>query len=219
MSDFRKLIFATPIYAAVSDNTAIQDLICRLVYKWKEDTIDKAISLGIPQEKLSSYYWNLTAETGSRPDWKEFGMTTFYTGDLIKDPNWLPVKEFIENVSASLLSEEHKGKTEITMMWATIYPKGAHVPEHIHNNSLFSGVFYAKTSPFCGNLIFKDPAYVGKTMASKLNPGFPSIPVVHEQEVENGLTILFPSWLPHSTQSNGSDEDRIIVSFNLNFPN
>ena len=56
-------------------------------------------------------------------------------------------------------------------------------------------------------------------MASKLNPGFPSIPVVHEQEVENGLTIIFPSWLPHSTQSNGSDEDRIIVSFNLNFPN
>ncbi len=219
MSNFVKNIFPTPIYAAVSDNVAIQDLISSLVYKWKEETFDKLKSSGVPMSGLMSYHWDLNTESNSRTDFEKFGITTFYTGNLAQNPDWAPVVEFIQNVTSSLLDGTYNGKVAITNMWATIYPKGAYVPEHIHNNSLYSGVYYAKAAPYCGNIVFKDPAYISKTMASKLSNGFPSVSIVHTQEVESGLMVIFPSWLPHASQPNESNEDRIIVSFNLDFPN
>ena len=218
MSQFNKNIFPTPVYAAVSDNTAIQELICNLVYSWKEETFDKMKASGVPMSGLMSYHWDLNTESNSRTDFEKFGITTFYTGNLAQNPNWAPVVEFIQNVISNLLDEDYQGKITITNMWATLYPKESYVTEHIHNNSLFSGVYYAKAAPYCGNLVFRDPAYISKTMASKLNVGFPSVPIVHTQEVESGLMVLFPSWLPHSSQPNESEEDRIIVSFNLDFP-
>ena len=219
MSDFTKQIFSTPVYAAVSDNTAIQELICNLVYKWKEETFDKMKSSGVPINGLMSYHWDLNTESNSRNDFEKFGITTFYTGNLAQNSDWEPVVQFIQNVSSSLLDGDYQGNIAITNMWATIYPKGSYVPEHIHNNSLFSGVYYAKAEPMCGNLVFKDPAYVAKSMSSKISNGFPSVPIVYTQEVESGLMTLFPSWLPHMSQPNESETDRIIVSFNLDFPN
>lgn len=219
MSKFTKNIFSTPIYAAVSDNAAIQELICNLVYKWKENTFDKLKESGVPMSGLMSYHWNLNTESNSRSDFDKFGITTFYSGNLAENPDWAPVVEFIQNVSVGLIDDDYTGKIVITNMWATIYPKGAYVPEHIHNNSLYSGVYYAKADPYCGDLVFKDPAYISKTMSSKLNSGFPSSDIVYTQSVEPGLMVLFPSWLPHSSQPNDSDTDRIIVSFNLDFPN
>ena len=32
---------------------------------------------------------------------------------------------------------------------------------------------------------------------------------------EDGTLLLFPGWLEHETEENESDEDKIIVSFNL----
>ena len=218
MSDFTKNIFATPVYAAVSDNVAIQELICNLLYKWKEETFDKMKSSGVPMNGLMSYHWDLNTESNSRTDFEKFGITTFYTGNLAENPEWAPVVQFIQNVSSGLLDSDYQGKIAITNMWATIYPKGSYVPEHIHNNSLFSGVYYAKAEPYCCNLVFKDPAYVAKSMSSKIASGFPTVPIVHTQEVESGLMTLFPSWLPHMSQPNESESDRIIVSFNLDFP-
>lgn len=218
MSDFTKHIFATPVYAAVSDNVAIQELICNLVYKWKEETFDKIKASGVPVSGLMSYHWDLNTESNSRADFEKFGITTFYTGNLAENPDWAPVVHFIHNVATSLLEGDYRGNITISNMWATIYPKGSYVPEHIHNNSLFSGVYYAKAEPFCGNLVFKDPSYVAKSMSSKISNKFPTVPTIHTQEVESGLMTLFPSWLPHMSQPNESDSDRIIVSFNLDFP-
>ena len=219
MNNFNTNIFSTPIYVAISDNVAIQDLIKQLVYKWKEETYDAITKSGLPHAGLMSYHWDLGSESNSRADFDKFGITTFYTGNLAMDPKWEPVAQFVENVSKNLIGSHYNGKLTITNMWATIYPKGAYVPEHIHNNSLYSGVYYVNAKPYCGNLVFKDPAYISKTMSSKLSNGFPTVPIVHTQLVEEGLMVLFPSWLPHSSQPNESDEDRIILSFNLDFPN
>ena len=32
---------------------------------------------------------------------------------------------------------------------------------------------------------------------------------------EEGLLVLFPSWLHHSVQANTSNEERIVISFNI----
>ena len=42
-------------------------------------------------------------------------------------------------------------------MWANInYPGGYNRP-HIHPNTLYSGVYYVKTPPNCGKIVFNDP--------------------------------------------------------------
>jgi uncharacterized protein (TIGR02466 family) len=219
MSNFIKNIFPTPVFAAVSDNEEIQKLISELVYKWKDETYVTMAKLKFAQAGLMSYHWDLGSESNSRADFEKFGITTFYSGNLAEKSEWEPVSDFVKTISKAMIGELYQGKMVITNMWATIYPKGAYVPEHIHNNSLYSGVYYVKAKPSCGNLVFKDPAYISKTMSSQIGTGFPNIPIVHTQEVEEGLMVLFPSWLPHSSQPNESDEDRIILSFNLDFPN
>jgi len=44
---------------------------------------------------------------------------------------------------------------------------------------------------------------------------FPAVDTMHVHEVRAGSMVIFPAWLPHSTEVNESSEDRIVVSFNL----
>jgi len=41
---------------------------------------------------------------------------------------------------------------------------------------------------------------------------------VQWEPVENSL-IFFPSWLQHEVQTNNSNDDRVIISFNINWRN
>lgn len=200
--NFRQDIFSTPIYVAVSDNESIRNLILSLLDKVRNKT----------------EVWRLDSESGQLEKNAQFAETTFYLGNLAENPDWEAVISFLKNNITALLSQEYSGKIEITNMWANIYGPGKYVPEHIHNNSLYSGVFYVQADPDCGNIVWKDPSYIAKTMSSRMSAGFPSLDFVHSQEVEPGMICLFPSWLPHSTQPNLSSRERIIVSFNINFP-
>jgi len=47
------------------------------------------------------------------------------------------------------------------------------------------------------------------TELRKLNSNTASI------EIKDGDLIVFPAYLPHSVEENKSNEDRVIVSFNL----
>jgi uncharacterized protein (TIGR02466 family) len=199
---FRQEIFATPLYVAVSDNVEVRSLVMSLLDKVKDKTET----------------WKLDAESGQQEKNSQFADTTFYLGNLAQHPDWAGVVQFLEKNISTLFSQEYQGKIEITNMWANIYGQEKYVPEHIHNNSFYSGVFYVQADHNCGNIVWKDPAYISKTMSSRLSTGFPSEPFTHTQQVESGMICLFPSWLPHSTQPNQSNTDRVILSFNINFP-
>ena len=83
-----------------------------------------------------------------------------------------------------------------------------------------SGVFYLKAPKKCGNIVFLEP----KPQSEVLSPpktDKASIHLAHSvqwEPVENSL-IFFPSWLQHEVQTNNSDEDRVIISFNINWRN
>ena len=222
MNNHLKNIFSTPLYGGINDDTEIRTKICNLVYEWKENAVKEMNETSDSTPRLMSYHWDLQSESNNNSDFDKHGITTFNSSNLAVDPNWEFVCKFILSMAYQLIGKDCASNIHLTSLWATLYPNSSYVPEHIHNNSLYSGVFYVKTSTNCGNIVFKDPSYIAKTMASKtmaskISPKFPMVDIVHTQEVSDGMMLLFPSWLPHSTQPNQSDEDRIILSFNLDF--
>jgi uncharacterized protein (TIGR02466 family) len=102
-------------------------------------------------------------------------------------------------------------------MWANInYPGGYNRP-HIHPNSLFSGVYYVKTPPNCGKIVFNDPRPGIQINMPARKPGQPPQHLwreAHLDTIENRI-IMFPAWLWHCVEPNQSNDLRISVSFNF----
>jgi uncharacterized protein (TIGR02466 family) len=88
---------------------------------------------------------------------------------------------------------------------------------HRHDSSIYSGVFYVKTPPNSGRLVFDNPNlflyhYVKPFFCDEFNN------VNSSQwyfDPAPNLLIIFPSWLSHWVEPNLSSEDRISFSFNI----
>ena len=101
--------------------------------------------------------------------------------------------------------------------WANVNPKYASNKIHDHANCLFSGVYYVKTPKDSGTLMFYDPRSA-KTFYKPLVSTFTAYTadaIAHA--AEEGLMLIFPSWLKHGVEPNLSDEDRVSISFNYVF--
>jgi uncharacterized protein (TIGR02466 family) len=209
MSQFINHIFATPFFVGTSDNEEVRKKICELAYKFR-DTAENA--------GLVSQGWDDNTMSSRKEDFDEYGVTSFYSTNLLREEEWQEVAQFIYGFVSTMIAEVYPNNDMVLLnMWTTIYPQGAYVPDHVHDNSLLSGVFYASAKEKCGNLVFTDVGHVAKNMVSRGANVFPTLPTKHTQPVEEGMMVLFPSWLPHHTQANRSGEDRIIVSFNVGF--
>ena len=104
---------------------------------------------------------------------------------------------------------------KITGMWSIINKTGAANARHIHPNSFLSAAYYVKAPNDCGNIKFHDPRSAPvfrrpkMTQDNKLNASEISI------IPEDGLLVLFPSFLHHSVGANMSNEERVVISFNI----
>ena len=87
--------------------------------------------------------------------------------------------------------------------------------EHVHGD-VFSGVFYLKTPKGSGKLVLQNPAinrmWKGCQFVNQKNQFTGES--VRIEPVEGNI-ILFPSYLPHSVETNDHDEERISISFNI----
>ncbi len=104
---------------------------------------------------------------------------------------------------------------KITNMWAIVNLGGASNARHHHGNSDISAAYYVRAPLNCGEIVFYDPrpapvySHPRSNKSNALNAMVNSI-----KPVEGGL-VLFPSYLDHSVNSNLSNEERIVISFNI----
>ena len=107
-------------------------------------------------------------------------------------------------------------ETKITSMWSIINKKEASNARHIHGNNFISAAYYVKAPNNCGKIVFYDPRSApvfnapDNKGANNLNSN------AHSIEPKEGLLVLFPSYLHHSVENNMSEDERIVVSFNIN---
>ncbi len=102
----------------------------------------------------------------------------------------------------------------ITDSWATRNPPGTFHAEHVHDNSIFSGIFYVDVEG--GELeLIVDPLY---SKNFKFTYEIESYNILNSKSWKLGLKpnmlVIFPSWVSHRVTINDSKTDRRIIGFN-----
>ena len=106
-------------------------------------------------------------------------------------------------------------EVKVTSMWSIINKSDATNARHVHGNNFISAAYYVKAPENCGNIVFHDPRseptfYHPKiAKPNNLNTNIVTI------KPEEGLLVLFPSYLHHSVDVNRSNDERIVISFNI----
>ena len=111
------------------------------------------------------------------------------------------------------LIDGKKTSYKIDSSWITKTKKGNYVHSHSHGLSDISGVYYINTNSMDGNLCFE---YINNLLTS--NYIYNAISRKVKSPLKTGLLLLWPGNLSHSTQVNTTDNERLSLSFNINFP-
>ena len=131
-------------------------------------------------------------------------------------------KKFINSISPSIEKvmtdmnwEKENQSIKISNMWTIINTGGSTNSRHQHGNSTISAAYYVKAPKNCGDIVFYDPrpapvfCYPTPKGSNLLNAQINSI------TPKEGALILFPSYIDHSVNENLSNEERIVISFNV----
>ena len=120
-------------------------------------------------------------------------------GNAIKDMNWDLETQIVK----------------ITDMWSIINNKNAFNERHHHGNSALSAAYYVKAEKNAGNIIFFDPRQANvfhhpiSKESNNINAQAQSV------TPKPGTLVLFPSYLEHKVDENQSNDERIVISFNV----
>ena len=121
----------------------------------------------------------------------------------------------IEQVMTDMSWEKQKQIAKINNMWAIINTGGSANLRHQHGNSTISGAYYVRAPIDSGDIVFYDPrpapvySHPNIENPNSLNAQVNSI------NPKEGALVLFPSYLDHSVNENKSNEERIVISFNI----
>ena len=110
-------------------------------------------------------------------------------------------------------------KTVIKEMWAIINKKGNFNVIHTHPNCYMSAAYYVKAPKNCGEFIVESPNAAKRYAYPKIENDNELNMQVAKIDISEGDLLLFPSYLPHKVGVNESDEDRIVISFNIEITN
>ena len=125
-------------------------------------------------------------------------------------------KDFLKHIISSDMGWEYiPNKQRIVAMWAIINKKNSFNVMHNHQNCYLSASYYVRKPEDSGDITFFDPKEA-KTYR------FPKIEKYTEYSTETvtiepgeGDLLIFPSYLYHAVGENLSDDNRVVVSFNI----
>ena len=121
----------------------------------------------------------------------------------------------IEKVMIDMNWDRERQTIKISNMWTIINTGGSTNSKHQHGNCTISGAYYVRAPKNCGDIVFYDPRpapvfyYPSAKASNFLNAQVNGI------TPKEGALILFPSYLDHSVNENLSNEERIVISFNI----
>ena len=126
------------------------------------------------------------------------------------------IKDYLKHIISNEFGWKYvPNKQRIVAMWAIINKKNSFNVMHNHQNCYFSSAYYVKKPKNSGDITFFDPKEA-KTYR------FPKIEKYTEYSAgavtikpEEGDLLIFPSYLYHEVGVNLSEDDRVVISFNV----
>ena len=188
------LFFPTPVWTLQLDD---YQSINEQMYKFIKKTQSKDRQ-GISRSNIKGWHS------------KDFNMQENETKNFIKF-----ILPAIEQVITDMNWEKQKQSININNMWAIINTGGAANHRNQHSNCTISGAYYVRAPKNSGDIIFYDPRPAPVyTYPNAVNPNLLNAQV-NGISPKEGALVLFPSYLDHSVNENLSNEERIVISFNI----
>ena len=188
------LFFPTPVWTLQLDN---YQSINEQMYEFIKNTQSKDQE-GINKSNIKGWHS------------KDFNMQENEPKNFIKF-----ILPAIEQVITDMNWEKQKQSININNMWAIINTGGSANLRHQHGNSTISGAYYVRAPQNSGDIVFYDPRPAPVyTFPKALNPNLLNAQV-NGISPKEGALVLFPSYLDHSVNENLSNEERIVISFNI----
>ena len=188
------LLFPTPVWTIQLDNfKKINDE----MYKYIKSQ-QKIDSVGVTKSNVKGWHSN------------EFDLNE-------KEPqNFITfILPAIEQVMTDMNWEKQKQIAKINNMWAIINTGGSANLRHQHGNSTISGAYYVKAPLQSGDIVFYDPRPAPVySHPNVVNPNLLNAQV-NSISPKEGALVLFPSYVDHSVNENLSNQERIVISFNI----
>jgi len=125
-------------------------------------------------------------------------------------------KNFLKQIMKDEFGWEYvPNKQRIVAMWAIINKKNSYNVLHNHQNCYLSSAYYIKKPKNSGHITFFDPKEAKTYRFPEVEKHTPYSAESVTIEAEEGDLLIFPSYLYHDVGVNLSDEERIVVSFNI----
>jgi len=133
---------------------------------------------------------------------------------VLDNPELANIRAFIEVKLHKFVTEimASTDKLVITQSWLNKAKKGESHHEHVHPNSMVSGVWYPQIHESLPPIQFRSRNQRDIALQTEKYNTFNSATFM--LPMKRGELILFPSNLTHSVPVNNSEEERISLSFN-----
>jgi len=140
---------------------------------------------------------------------------------ILLEPEFKPYRDMcesaLENYLYMILSVADDIKIKHASSWLTIGLDGCSTQEHLHTNSVYSGILYLKSYPDSGNLFFVQGDYPNWS-STTIRPRLKSHNIFNGSSYEVcpniGDVFVFPSHLRHGVTKNMSGTSRCALAFN-----
>jgi uncharacterized protein (TIGR02466 family) len=133
-------------------------------------------------------------------------------------PNISNLIKTVEMYSKNIF-QDYGVKKEINLRidssWININFPGSYNIYHVHPNCALSGIYYANAPKNSGSIIMHNNSITSFINESYLDANNRDTYHTVTYEPINGRVIIFPPWLPHSVETNNSNEDRVSIAFNF----
>lgn len=142
------------------------------------------------------------------------------SSDMLQDEiNFQPLCDLILAQSNQILNyyKVIRDSHYITNMWANVSNANTMHMIHMHPNSFLSGCLYLNTPENCGPIIFSDPRYGSQMLEVQYEEINQRNATTFLEIPEEGMMLMWPSWLPHGVEHGYSvhDDYRISIAFNI----
>jgi len=199
MTESVKLLFPTPIHVSHATGTAQFDQI--------QSDFQSAYDDLIANDVFNNKRWGGNTGLLSDVDFEE-DLLTKYKSDAFKSFLGDAVTDYMAQLGFDGVNLSYN----YAASWMTLHKTGAFAHTHTHSYSDISGVYYFKTNGQDGSIYFENPvkAQVTGFITHRIDNRLFFTPEV-------GKLILFPGWLDHGVDFNTTADERVSVSFNINF--